>query len=460
MQPSALEIHDWISKVIGISDDSIHTMQLDADQYCVFVKLFDPVMLDKIIAKFGRSVDFVHRDGTQSKVSIRRADANYINVRVLNLPIEIDNVKIKDVLSKYGEVRDIVNEKWSKQFKLQCFNGVRAVEMDVKVNIPSYVTVEGYKAHVIYTGQTPTCHICNESGHFRQDCPRRAFVLKNNLTQRHKLTLSEVLGSDTAPQQGAGVSPVPPASEQITGDLSAFPPLTARSNTDPVSRDTDIQNKKRPIELLEDHSDEEASRKTPAIRKQKPCDEVLQDTHEMLVDVGKDTEIPQSVNESDTSIAFQPTLSSEISHEPQLKTNENLTEIAPKHLSAEASQQVPITVTQEEVFCHQHVDTQTLPAAAPRAAAGHKQKPVCNQQPAVAAAAPSAKPKTSTPSQEGPRRKLKPQPNLTTCRTQPKMKAEKQDKQPKNQKYEIILEGSDEDPPDVSTNAPPSENSD
>lgn len=269
VQPTTLEIDDWITQVLGINPDSVHTAQLDSDNYCVFVKFLDAVTVDRLLSRTGKHVEYVHRDGTKSKVSVKRAGSAYKTVRVLNVPIEVDNGKIRDALAKYGEVKEIFNERWSKQYKLQCFNGVRSVEMEVKTNIPSYISVEGQRAHIVYSGQTPTCHVCNEADHLRQDCPRRAVVLKNNLMQRRKLTLNEVLATANSDHQ-ADIPNAATSLDDSSLDGSAFPPLPTRSSQDSSSRDSDVQNKKRPIALTDEHVDDDTC-SSPAIRKQKSC---------------------------------------------------------------------------------------------------------------------------------------------------------------------------------------------
>lgn len=193
VQPSSLEVHQWIVNVIGLTSDQCHFAYYDMDEYCFYAKLYNPVLLERTLLNTGGKAEFRHRDGSVSTVSISDADVEIKTVRVFNLPPEVPHSYLKDVLSKYGDVKNIRYERWSSQHLLQCYSGIRSVQMHVKLNIPSHVAVCGYKAQVNYSGQTATCHICNESGHLRQDCPRRTFVLKTNLHQRKKLTLADLV---------------------------------------------------------------------------------------------------------------------------------------------------------------------------------------------------------------------------------------------------------------------------
>lgn len=501
VQPTAVEIHDWLDEVIGINSDLAHTTQLDADSYCVYVKFFDSITVDRILGKIGNSVEFIHRDGSKSNVSVRRADVYYRTVRVFNVPIEVDNSKIRDALSKYGVVKDIVNERWGKQYKIQCFSGTRAVDMELKSSIPSYINVDGHKAHVIYNGQTPTCHVCNESGHLRQDCPRRVFVLKNNLTQRRKLTLNEILGSENAANQVESLTDTA-SSPTIPLDKNAFPPLVPKTNSDSSLRGNEGQPKKRPLALTEDHSDDETSSNLHAPRKQKPCDEgsVVQ-SEQMQVDMGSSPDASQTLH--DLNVAAPQCEKFEMTEEvpslenigfankvPQGEQIEEVvvtlqTENTPsqqtlspcqqeevlsqqaaaevgtqaegiRHMQNESQQQAVCSKQtlpadkQETLFSQQAVDTLPLGGKPKQITPADQQEPVLRTQHSVSADADAAtqSPDKSTAVKEVKevkRTKIKPKPNVNAPRSQAVSKSENTNKKSKNIRYDIIREGTDDE---------------
>lgn len=488
IQPSRVELDDWLTEVIGISIDSVHTIQLDQDEYCVFVKFYDPVTVDKILSTVGRSAEFLHRNGAKSRVAIKRADTTYRTVRVLNLPIEIDNEKIREVLCKYGEVKEIINERWGPQYKLQCFSGVRSVDMEVKTNIPSHITVDGCKAHVIYTGQTPTCHVCNESGHFRSDCPRRVTVLKTNLTLRRKLTLNEVLSSDKSAQSEIEkVNTNGP--ENLAEEINEFPVLKVQQGSDPVLHDNEIQNKKRPHEQSEDHSDEEISCKSPAIRKPRASgEEQLIDDDGMQIDpvipeeklespVDSEAEEVEQERVAATSAAAsdaqlppqsgQPEVNTGCKQEVNSSTQRPLSKALPQ-VAARGMHDVGPTVptvtpasvlltttqsggcitttstTKEPVISASHVAITTQTSSCPPTTLTAKQ-PVTYATVAATPIQTSGYVTTTAGTQEGRRRKLKPQPNLTVPRNVGKTKPGGPEKTQKNISYEIVQEYHDDD---------------
>lgn len=245
--PSSLEIHNWIVDVIGITTDQVHTAYYDTDVCCFFVKLLNPVLLDKILMKFGGEATFRHRDSSVSTVLIYNAEVDYKNVRVFNLPPEVENCYLKEVLTSYGDVKSIRNELWSKQHRLQCFSGVRSVEMHIRKNIPSNLMICGYKARISYEGQVGTCFLCNESGHERSECPNRAVVLKNSYQQRKKLTIADLVANKQTDEAAE-----PSTSDRLTQgpQLSEveFPPLPSKPEANKQAPATALQpltNKRR-----------------------------------------------------------------------------------------------------------------------------------------------------------------------------------------------------------------------
>lgn len=323
VQPSSLEIHEWIVHVIGITTDHVHTAYYDTELYCFFVKLLNPVFLEKILQKHGGKADYRHRDGSVSTVLISNADIEYKNVRVFNLPPEVDNCYLRDVLSKYGQVKQIRNERWSSQHLLQCYNGVRSVEMHIKVNIPSHIVVCGYKGQVIYTGQTATCYICNESGHLRQDCPRKVFVLKTSLQQRKKLTLADLMTGNQAITDAAttsvidmhDVTPPPPVNVQENTSLnnSEFPPLRRKDVTDPapLTSVAPVASNKRRRTSDEDHTGENGSRTEREI-KQDTC-KLVSDTTVLRPEIDTSNEPAPESMENDESATSAPQIEEESS---------------------------------------------------------------------------------------------------------------------------------------------------
>jgi hypothetical protein len=85
--------------------------------------------------------------------------------------------------SRYGEVKDLRDEAWSKSYRYKISNGIRIATMNLKEHIPSYMTIASQKVIISYEGQPATCYGCNNTGHQIQDCPTRKIRTQRPLNQ-------------------------------------------------------------------------------------------------------------------------------------------------------------------------------------------------------------------------------------------------------------------------------------
>ena len=85
-------------------------------------------------------------------------------VGIANLPPEVPDRTIRDNLAKYGEVKDIKEELWTKAYRYKVSNGIRIAEMNLKLHLPSHMIMADHRVLVSYDGQPSTCYACNELG--------------------------------------------------------------------------------------------------------------------------------------------------------------------------------------------------------------------------------------------------------------------------------------------------------
>lgn len=449
VQPTSFEVHDWLVDVVGITSDQCHTAYYDLEQYCFFVKLMNPLMMDRILMKFPQGIEFRHSDKSVSTVYVYPADAEFKTVRVYNLPPEVENCLLKEVLSQFGQVKSIKNEMWSSKHRLQCFSGIRSVEMQIRSNIPSHVIVGGYKAQVVYTGQTATCHICNESGHMRQACPKRVTVLKPRLQQRHKLTLSDLLPADNLEQAGS-VSNLSSITDPKLGDPTEFPPLVPPVKSAPSVRDsgTSKNSSKRP-RVADDSASDDDELKTQ-LPQQPQLMVNLADT--LNKQEFMDTDLVQNEKSTDTSTTVGKT-TVEVGELP--KTQE-FTHGGTEPMEADVPKGSVVDVSGDK---DKSGDSNTL------------QSPECQSSGNELGQLNSLVPRDTTDAQDkkittavalpsdGRRPKLKPQPNLTVSRSQEKTKNGKFEKPPHKAPDKISVQDNSKDvnvqPDDAACRPPP-----
>ena len=168
-----IEIHTWIQSVFKVTPDQITAIQLDNEAYCVYIKFVSPTLFETVLRKTPNTVPFKHSNGEISQVSIENASEVVTKVRVFNLPIEMELNDISHVLSDYGQIKSVENEKWSQHFMYPVENGVRCAMIILSRNIPSRVMFKGFRGSVSYQGQVPTCFYCLSEFHLANQCAKR-----------------------------------------------------------------------------------------------------------------------------------------------------------------------------------------------------------------------------------------------------------------------------------------------
>jgi hypothetical protein len=84
-----------------------------------------------------------HENGELSLVKVEIAGLGVKRVRKANLLPEIQDRIIRDALKKYGEVKRITEEQWSRIYRYPVNNGVKLVEMALQKRIPSHMSIMG-----------------------------------------------------------------------------------------------------------------------------------------------------------------------------------------------------------------------------------------------------------------------------------------------------------------------------
>jgi hypothetical protein len=129
-------------------------------------------MMD-VLQPLNGQLAYHHENGERSMVKVEIAGMGVRRVRVANLPPEIPERILRDVLSRYGDVKRITDEQWSRVYRYPVSNGGRLVEVGLQKHIPSQMIIVGHRILISYEGQPITCYGCNEPGHQQQDCPNR-----------------------------------------------------------------------------------------------------------------------------------------------------------------------------------------------------------------------------------------------------------------------------------------------
>ena len=110
-------------------------------------------------------------------------------------------------LSPYGEVKEVLEDTWSKAYPYKVYNGVRIAATNLK-HLPSHMIIAGTR------DSRPRFYGCNEQGHLNQDCLRR----RQNGTQHgdtYKHSWANVVTQGPMRQQTATMRDAAPSQQSI-----------------------------------------------------------------------------------------------------------------------------------------------------------------------------------------------------------------------------------------------------
>lgn len=156
----------------------METAYKTAQDRSLFVKFTSQEAMTESLKKNKNPRKFVYNSGICVEVCMSIAGAQY--VRVFDLPPELADDRLSLVLGKYGEIEQVVREKFPAGLGLDhLYTGVRGVYMVVKKDIPPMVEVVGRKGRIFYEGLKDTCFLCQQIGHRKDACPQRQARHKN-----------------------------------------------------------------------------------------------------------------------------------------------------------------------------------------------------------------------------------------------------------------------------------------
>lgn len=171
-RPMPAEIHDFIIETLKLSLDQLIGVQLNSVENTVYVKLVSQLQFERTLSAYSGTLSLKLNNGEVVDVDISDAGKDDIVLRLFNVPFEATEEDVRSVLMPYGKVGLIMNERWSKNYRVQGLqNGLKAVHIELSKPVPSYLRLDGIKIQVVYDGQPQSCYVCNEFGHIRSSCP-------------------------------------------------------------------------------------------------------------------------------------------------------------------------------------------------------------------------------------------------------------------------------------------------
>lgn len=146
------------------------------EDYSLLVKFRSKQLMLDVLARFGDHVEFEYEDGSKVMLVVSAACGVFKYVRVFGLPPEVEDKPIAEVLGKFGNIHQMVRERFPAETGFPIWNGVRGIHMEVTAELPAQVYVHHIRARVYYDGFQNKCFSCGSTEHLKVDCPKKLSV--------------------------------------------------------------------------------------------------------------------------------------------------------------------------------------------------------------------------------------------------------------------------------------------
>lgn len=193
-RPTIEQVSEFLFKQLELDMSKVKNLQPSISKSQVIIEMERAELVEQIVADHDQQHRLQLDDTTVALIPIRLV-GDAVEVRVHDLPPYMPNEMICKLLSSYGEVMSITEEKWKKHFP-GVPNGTRIVKMKINKQIPSYLPIDGEVAYIKYTNQLRTCKHCSRPLHVGRTCTE---VRKELASINNRLTMAQVVEGSQDP---------------------------------------------------------------------------------------------------------------------------------------------------------------------------------------------------------------------------------------------------------------------
>lgn len=170
-RPSNLELFKWLQSVLKVQVGELRSVEPEHGSRRYHLKFKAGGRVEELVKLGVLSIEYA---SVVRKVSLSSSGLGLKFVKVKNVPIEVSNADVRLLLSSYGEIDQVSEDKYSKGSVFEgLYNGTRIVKMIVAENIPNVRKIGGVQVYIEYSGQKPLCFICASGDHLVAGCPNK-----------------------------------------------------------------------------------------------------------------------------------------------------------------------------------------------------------------------------------------------------------------------------------------------
>lgn len=171
-RPKLDMVQRFVEKSLGLNPHDLRSIQLHNIRHCVLIQMADSTAAIQTATK--HHLKHAFRINPTKKIAIPvYVDDDTVDVRIHDLPPDLDNIKIAEAMLHYGEVITIRDEVWRDVFA-GLPNGVRVLKMRLVKPVPSFLTICDIRTMASHVGQVATCRRCGFERHVSKSCSEAA----------------------------------------------------------------------------------------------------------------------------------------------------------------------------------------------------------------------------------------------------------------------------------------------
>ena len=190
-RPSIREIDTILKNQMKLDIDNVYCVQMHHTRNCVLIMFSELHMAESFAARNDHQ-HWIRSNSSNYQIPVYVED-DAIDVRVHDLPLEIDSKVIENKLREYGEVLSMKFDRWNNFFP-GLWNGVRIFRMRLEKAIPSYLRFTwgsfSEKSLISYQGQQATCQWCGMFAHQGQPCNQQTKIVNTEQPTTNTKTTS------------------------------------------------------------------------------------------------------------------------------------------------------------------------------------------------------------------------------------------------------------------------------
>jgi hypothetical protein len=108
---TAYQIHEWLYEELRLQEDEIRMIQVDGPRRRVYIKFVTSEKMQTVLRSAAGQLEFHHETGEISIVRVYIAGMGLRKIRIANLPPEVSDKALRDIMSKYGDVKNVTEEQ-------------------------------------------------------------------------------------------------------------------------------------------------------------------------------------------------------------------------------------------------------------------------------------------------------------------------------------------------------------